>query len=220
MSRAPIASATVAIQGRSATTGADGRYTISDLTNGQAQLTAQHQGHRNFSQTLTLAGTTTFDVAMTSGLESRAAGNWSGSWRNTTFGSTGSMTMTVSPDTIAQTLALTFDLNGPVFGASRAGDSLVALADPSPETIRGSYTTDVAVLRLTGSPLFGNFSCDVLSSGPISCVGPDVPGTLVAQARVTGDILDFKIVMKYILIFESGGMAEGEITLDKVGVGF
>jgi len=64
-SSAPIASAVVAVQGNSATTGADGRYSISGLTAGSAKLTARHQRYQDFSQMVTLAGTTTVDVVMT-----------------------------------------------------------------------------------------------------------------------------------------------------------
>jgi hypothetical protein len=126
-----ISGVVLTIQGMSATTGSDGRYSITGLTAGQASLTAKHQGHVNFSQNVTLSGTTTVNVPLTPSNAAKAAGNWTGNWRDTTFGTTGTMTMNFSVDTIAQTIQGTLNVNGNVLG----------IGPPPPITISGPYVT-------------------------------------------------------------------------------
>ena len=143
------------MQGKSATTGSDGRYTISALTDGPAPLTAQHQGHKNFTQAVTLSGATTTNVTMTPSAEAGFAGNWAGQWRNNTFGSSGTITAVVTVDTIAQTFRSTTDVNGFVFGQG----------DPPAETFSGPYTASGASLTGT-SAFFGIVSVNI-SFGPL-----------------------------------------------------
>ena len=194
----------VAIQGKSAAAGADGRYSISDLSDGQATLTAQHQGHRNFTQAVTLAGTTTVNITMTPAEEAGAAGNWAGQWNNTTFGSSGSMTMTLAVDTIAQTTTMTLDLNGSVFGAS----------DPAAETTTGSYTTAGATLTKT-SAVFGNVTFDITSTGQITGNGTSVPSATISRIDFTGTAGVSTIALNYTVTFTAGGTATGTGTLTK-----
>src|SRR5438552_8945794 len=129
VSAAPISGVTVALQSKSTTTGADGKYSFTGITAGSASITAQHQGHVNFTQPVTLNGAGTLNIPLTPSLAVTGAGNWSGSWRNTTFGTTGTMTMRVTVDTVAQTMQLPPDVNGNVSGG----------ADTPAEIVPGSY---------------------------------------------------------------------------------
>src|SRR4029077_6406548 len=100
VSGSPIPAVTVAIQGKNGTTGADGRYSITGLNDGQATVTAQHQGHSNFTQSVTLAGATAVNITMTPAIEAAAAGSWGGQWKDNTPGSAGPTTMTMNVNTI------------------------------------------------------------------------------------------------------------------------
>jgi len=203
-SAAPIASAAVAVQGKSTTTGTDGRYTIADLTAGSAQLTAQHQGHQNFSQAVTLAGAMTVNVAMTPDPAAAYAGNWTGQWVNTTFGTTGGATMVVSVDTIAQTFEATVDLNGLVFG----------VADPPPQTFGGPYTDSGANVTVT-SPTLGDVTLSIDAAGAITGNAINVPGGFIARVDFTGTATASTIIVNYTITFTGGGTAQGVLTLNK-----
>lgn len=203
---AAIAGAAVAISGKSATTGADGRYSIAGLAAGAATLTVQHQGHNNFSQSVTLAGSaTTADVKMTTPLVALASGNWAGSWRNTTFGTTGTMTATLTANTIAQTMQIVLDVNGNVFGAG----------DPPPDTFTGSYTPG-ATGTLTGtSPRFGTVSVTLSSTGTFTGSCTNIPVAGVSRMDFNGSFAGATASITYTITFTSGGTAVGTATLTR-----
>ena len=73
-------------------------------------------------------------------------GNWSGQWNNTTFGSTGSTTMTLTSDATNMTAQMILDMNGNVLGG----------ADPAPMTLDGTYTDTEFTVSAT-TDLFGEF---------------------------------------------------------------
>ena len=205
VSGAPVSGVAVAAQGQSATTGSDGRYSLTSLTAGAASLTAQHQGHVNFSQSLTLAsGTNTSNVALTPSNAAKMAGNWTGSWRNTTFGSTGTITMSVTTDTVQQTMQIRLDVNGNVFGGS----------DPPAETFNGPYTTTGATLTRT-SAVYGNVTVTVTPTGQISGNATSVPVGTISRLDFTGTATTTTITINYTVTFVGGGTAVGTATLTK-----
>ncbi len=206
-SGAPISSATIGIQGRTTTTGSDGRYSITGLTAGQASLTAQHQGHINVSQPVTGSGTgaTTSNIAMAPSFAARLAGNWSGTWRNTTFGSTGGMTMTMSVDTIAQTLQIVLDVNGNVFGAG----------DPAPITFNGPYSTTNGLSISQSTSSFGTVTLNVTPSGQITGSATGIPGGAITRFDFTGTVTPTTINVTYTVTFVGGATATGTATLTK-----
>ena len=88
------------------------------------------------------------------------AGNWTGTWNNTTFGSKGAAKMTVVVDEAKKSVELTLDLDGNVFGA----------ADPPAEKFTGTYTA--AGFTVTSkSTLFGDLSLTFKADGTISGSG-------------------------------------------------
>ncbi|MBI2828358.1 MAG: carboxypeptidase regulatory-like domain-containing protein [Acidobacteria bacterium] len=204
VSGAALSGVVVAVQGKSATTGTDGRYSISDLTAGQTQVTAQRQGHRNFTQAVTLAGATTVDITMTSAQEAGAAGSWTGRWTNNTFGSSGTMTMTLAANTIAQTMQMTLDVNGSVFGGS----------DPAAETTSGAYTPEGATVTKT-SLVFGNVTFTISSTGQITGNGTNVPSATVSRIDFTGTATPSTMNLNYTVTFRAGGTATGVATLTR-----
>lgn len=78
------------------------------------------------STTTTSVPSTTVDpIAARVAAASALAGEYTGTWSNTTFGSTGSVTAVVTVDATAGTVTIDLDLGGTVFGA----------ADPDPTVI-------------------------------------------------------------------------------------
>jgi hypothetical protein len=205
-SGAAVSGAAVAISGKSATTGADGKYSIAGLSPGSATLTVQHQGHDNFSQSVTLSGTaTTVDVKLTPAHVALASGNWNGTWRNTTFGSTGTVTAVVSGDTVAQTARITLDVNGNVFGAG----------DPAAETFNGTYTPGQGATITQTSARFGNVSLTFTAGGTFTGTCTNVPVAGISRFDFTGSMTTSTANLTYTVTFTSGATAVGTATLTK-----
>jgi NAD(P)-dependent dehydrogenase (short-subunit alcohol dehydrogenase family) len=95
-------------------------------------VTARHQGHRNLSQSVTLAaGSNTSNLMLTATIAAGLAGSWSGSWTNTTFGSTGPAAATITAD------------RGPLAAPPSQGGS--ASRRPCPRTQSSSSGTGAAL---------------------------------------------------------------------------
>ena len=206
VSGAVIASATVAVQGKSATTGADGKFTISSVADGAATLTATHQGHRNFSQAVTIAGATTVNVTMVTASESSLAGNWSGSWRNNTFNSVGTATGSGTIDTVAQTFTGTWDLNGSVFGAG----------DPPAQTFSGPYSPTSGMSATGASSFYGTVTMNVTATGQITGTMTSLPQANISKVDLNGTATATTIAINYTVTFSGGGgTASGTVNLTK-----
>lgn len=113
------------------------------------------------------------------------AGNYVGQWDNTTFGSTGSITIDVV--STPSTVTMTVDLGGFVFG----------LADPPPITLPFTISGNQATLNIVGDPLLGDLSVTIGDDGSFSAtetnlptaIGPNPgPGLFINSFVVTGNI--------------------------------
>ncbi len=104
------------------------------------------------------------------------AGAHSGQWNNTTFGSSGSITLTITIDVPSQTGTLTMDLGGGVFGGG----------DPPPETFTGPLTASGGFADTSTSPLFGERTVTVTSDGTISLRAYNVPSAFIAYLTLDG----------------------------------
>ena len=131
-------------------------------------------------------------------------GEWSGEWRNTTFGSTGAAraSTTAEPDGSA---TFTVDLDGFVFGA----------LDPDPMTYIGTYTADGATFETPDDPLFGDLTIIVTRDGEITIQGELVPIDGIASLFATGTITADEVSLNYTVAFSGGGEAVGELVLTK-----
>ena len=204
VSGAPISGAKVTVQGKSATTGNDGKYSIANLTDGQASVTTQHQGHINSTKDVSLSNATTLDVAMTPSMAAKLAGNWAGTWKNNTFSTQGTETLAVTVDTVAQTMNVTLDLNGGVFAGS----------DPAPETLSTTYTLTGATFTKT-SPVFGNISLTITPAGTLTGNATSVPGGTISRVDFTGTITPTLITVNYTITFTTTATATGTATFTK-----
>ncbi|NIS80600.1 MAG: hypothetical protein GTO14_10435 [Anaerolineales bacterium] len=131
-------------------------------------------------------------------------GEWSGEWRNTTFGSRGAAraTFTAEPD---GTATFTIDLDGFVFGA----------LDPDPVTYTGTFSADGAIFEAPGDPLFGDLTITVSSDGKVTILGELVPVEGIASLAATGTITPEVLNLKYTVTFAGSGEAVGEFELTK-----
>jgi len=206
VSAAVVSGAAVAIAGKTATTGSDGKYSITGLTAGSGTLALQHQGHINFTQTVTLSGTaTTTDVKLTPSLAAQGSGNWSGTWRNTTFLSNSTLTAVVTADTVAQTMRVVLDVNGSVFGAG----------DPPAETFTGTYTPGSGGTITQTSARFGNVSITFNPNGSFTGACTNIPVAGIARFDFTGTMTTSTANLSYTVTFTNGTTAVGTATLTK-----
>lgn len=131
-------------------------------------------------------------------------GEWSGAWRNITFGSSGAAFATLAAEQDG-TASFTVDLDGFVFG----------VIDPDPITYVGSFSADGAIFEAPGDPLFGDLTMKVTADGEVAIVGELVPIEGIAQLSATGTITPEEIFLEYIVTFAAGDTAVGEMTLTK-----
>jgi hypothetical protein len=205
VSGAALANVNLGAQGKTATTGADGKYTLSGLTNGAATLTAQRQGHVNFTQNVTVSGSTTVNVPMTPSSVARVAGNWTGTWRNTTFNTSGPVTLGVTVNTVAETFQMVLDIGGGVFGAG----------DPPSETFTGSYSEATGASLTRTSTLLGTVTATVTPAGVLTGTCTNIPNAGINRIDFTGTVTASTIAINYTVTFTGGGTAVGTMTLTK-----
>ena len=125
-------------------------------------------------------------------------GSYTGTWTNTTFDSTGPVTMDIQADADAGTFAVVIDLDGSVFGAG----------DPEPFTFEGGFTADGGATS-GSSPVLGSFTFTIDGQGEWQLNAPDVPDTRVAAFTVSGTAQGGAVNATYAVIFEAGGGADG-----------
>ncbi len=127
-------------------------------------------------------------------------GDWSGSWKNSTFGTTGSAeaTVVVRDDGTAEIM---LDLGGGVFGA----------ANPPAITLTGTYTATEATFTLEGDPTFGNITLTFTAEGKVTGV---VEKAMRGAGKVdlTGTMTQEKMELNYTVAF-SAVKAKGVLAL-------
>ncbi|MEJ2012872.1 MAG: hypothetical protein P8X64_11710 [Anaerolineales bacterium] len=132
------------------------------------------------------------------------AGTWSGSWTNTTFGSTGDLTATieVNPD---GTATFTFDPGGFVFGAF----------DPPEITFQGTYDASGVTIDLPGDEVFGDVTVTFNPDGTFEMVGDIIPTAGIARVEASGTFTDTTMDGTYTVFFDNESLAEGTVTMTK-----
>ena len=125
---------------------------------------------------------------------------WSGSWDNTTFGSTGPVDLTITAD--GTVIEVTSDLGGFVFGQG----------DPDPE----SYKFDLATLAgsagepvMMDSEVFGTLTMTATSATTIEIEALSVPAPGIATFRASTTVQAGVISGTYDIEFDSGDAAAG-----------
>jgi len=131
------------------------------------------------------------------------AGDWTGMWTNTTYGSTGPIDVGVEVNTDAGFLIATVDLGGSVFG----------LGDPDPEIVEIDFFVDRP--WPLSSALLGEFTFDIANDGSVRLEAPDVPGDGIASMTIEGRLGATGVSGTYRIEFEGGGGADGTFEVTK-----
>lgn len=202
-SNSAISGATVTVQNKTATSAANGTYTVSDLTAGNAEVRVTHQGHVNVTQNVALSGATTLNPTMTVEPRLVYAGNWTGTWVNTTSQNKGTGTLAIGLDTIAQSIQFTLDLNGLVFG----------IPDPPAQVFSAAYTaTGVSVSQVTP---FGTITATIAQGGQVTGNIQAAAGLPITRVDFTGTATPNNITLNFTITFPAGPPNTGVITFTK-----
>jgi hypothetical protein len=135
------------------------------------------------------------------------AGNWTGQWNNTTFGTSGMATLVDTVNTVAQTFDATFTLFGNVFGAP---------APPPPMHFSGSYAS--GSFHQNATPI-GDITINFPSPGTFVGSLQNVPNPNIARVDFMGTATTSQINMIYTITFTAtagGGSANGTMVLNHV----
>ena len=132
------------------------------------------------------------------------AGVWTGSWYNTTFGSSGAAKLTLSYTPATETLQATVDLDGNVFGGS----------NPPPATFTAALGGSGFVF--TGSAAsYGQVSTTIDTHGIITGTLTAVPTGGISSVDLRGSVVSGVMGVQYTIHFTPSGTAAGFIVLNK-----
>jgi hypothetical protein len=130
-------------------------------------------------------------------------GHFTGSWNNTTFGSTGSMTWDIVASPSDRTVLITVNVGGRFLGGSGA----------PPESIKLTHLGEGAIAG--HSPTFGDVSGTITPDGALHIVLTNIPGGLVSRVDISGTFTGANAIsLQYTVAFVAGGSnAAGTVTL-------
>jgi hypothetical protein len=131
-------------------------------------------------------------------------GKYTGSWKNTTFGSTGPLTIDWKFDKAASTLTATVTVGGNVFGA------------PAPPAQTWAFKPDGQKLTYTGkSPAFGEVTANIEggpTTGTFTFKGANVPSSNASLVEATGSLSAKEMTGTYTVGLSSGAKAAGTVS--------
>jgi hypothetical protein len=132
------------------------------------------------------------------------AGTYTGTWTNTTFGSTGTIKLEISVDRSTRTMKVTTTLTGNVLGAP----------PPPPQTLTIPLGTAQPGQPVTvTSPVFGTLTIAVNADGTLVGDAPDVPGAAVNSFHAELKESATGLAGTYSVALASGTTARGTLTL-------
>ena len=186
------------VAGGTPTSAADGTATVTSWTMGptagENRLSATIDGN---SVTFTATATTGFNPAP-------FAGNYAGTWTNTTFGSVGTGTAVITVNTANNTATVTATATGNVLGSGGGA---------APPVQNGGYTTNGAQFTGNVAPM-GTINASIIPPGTINAVGSNVGGSITGWTA-TGTINGTTIQLNFTVTFTDGPPAVGTITLTR-----
>jgi len=144
--------------------------------------------------------TNTGDIAA---VVSATDGPWTGSWTNTSFGSTGTVSLDVVDIPGARTVTQTLDLNGQVFG----------VGDPAPLILIATYPDDVA--QGVANTAMGIISMTLTTDGTISGTITSLPVVGIDSVHYSGTVSSGAVNIAYSIVFTDGSTANGTLNLLK-----
>lgn len=134
---------------------------------------------------------------------------FAGTWRNTTFGSTGNASLTITGDSYNQTFSGTSTVDGNVFGG----------VAPPPEMYANIFTASGGTFT-THSSFYGDVTMTVLPNGTFTLTAENVPSMNVSRATCSGTITPPGLNAQTIaatatIFFRAGGSANTVTTLNR-----
>lgn len=135
----------------------------------------------------------------TGDLISQLAGNWSGTWTNNTFATSGSVTLAISVNSSARTYSITATLGGNVFGSS----------PPPPQTFSGTYSASTGISYSAHSDALGDFGFTISQAGAISGSATNIASPNVSSLTFSGTATPTTMSINYSLTLKAGGTAAG-----------
>ncbi|HED12903.1 MAG TPA: hypothetical protein ENI62_04495 [Gammaproteobacteria bacterium] len=132
-----------------------------------------------------------------------ADGPWAGNWTNVSFSTTGTVSLDVTDIPGAETVTLTLDLNGSVFGRG----------DPAPIILIATYPGDVA--QGVAHTALGIVSMTLTADGDISGTMTSVPVAGIDSVHYSGTVTSGAVNIAYSIVFTDGTTANGTLNLLK-----
>ncbi len=137
------------------------------------------------------------------------AATFAGTWRNTTFGSTGSASITITGDSYTQAYSGTSSVGGNVFGGA-----------PPPPEIYANIFTPAGGTFTTHSNFYGDVTMTVLPNGTFTLTAENIPNANVSRATCSGTITPpgpnaQTISATGTIFFRAGGSASTVTTLTR-----
>ena len=134
---------------------------------------------------------------------------FAGTWRNTTFGSTGSASITITGDSYTQAYSGTSSVGGNVFGGA-----------PPPPEIYANIFTPAGGTFTTHSTFYGDVTMTVLPNGTFTLTAENIPNANVSRATCSGTITPpgpnaQTIAATGTIFFRAGGSASTVTTLTR-----
>ena len=134
------------------------------------------------------------------------AGHFAGPWHNLTFGSSGTVDLTITLDPKRGRLKIVTKLTGEVFG----------VAAPTPETFTAKLDASHPTKPVTvTSKTFGKVTSALQPDGTITANAADVPGSRVDTFTFMGHLSASGFAGTYTVGLAGGTQANGTITLTK-----
>jgi hypothetical protein len=131
-------------------------------------------------------------------------GTWNGSWTNTTFGTSGPLSVTVV-DNGNGTYNVTVDLGGMVGG----------MIDPPPQTVTATVDGNGGISFNGNVSMLGQLIFSVSSGGTLSISAPAITTPGFSSFSASGSISATTGSLNYTVIFTGGGSANGTATATK-----
>lgn len=130
-------------------------------------------------------------------------GTWSGTWTNTTFSSTGAVTIVVSE--AGGVVTVNVDMDGSVFGGG----------DPAAEDFTATFSGTTGTLDPKTSAVYGDVTATLNSNGSVTVNGVNIAGQ-VASFTLTGTWGASQIDVNVAITFDDASTAAANGTLTKL----
>jgi len=144
------------------------------------------------------------DTGNGGGSGSGLLGTWNGSWTNTTFGTSGPLSITVT-DNGNGTYNVTVDLGGMVGG----------MIDPPPQTVTATVDGNGGISFNGSVSMLGQLIFSVSSGGALSISAPAITTPGFSSFSASGSISATTGSLSYTVTFSGGGSANGTATATK-----